>query len=178
MKHPTRTARASGGLRALAAAALDLTEARKAFREEMRRRAARALDGLGLSSADLGRAMAMDAKRVTRYRDPGPEGIAAPWWAVATLPPTAFRAALAALEEMHRELHGLADESVTREQHCLLALESTTAMESRSTRALMGDMRIDDAEARTILPEAQRALRRLRGYVVALGGDPDADGAA
>lgn len=180
MKRPGRTARVgskgNAGLRALATAAAALKDARPAFREEMRRRGARALDGLGLSSADLGRAFAVDPKRAARFRDPGPEGLSAPWWALATLPPNAFRGAIAALQELHIALHG-EGECLSREQHCVIAMESMSATCSLSTGAMAGDMRIDAQEARTILPTALRALRRLRAYVVALGGNPDdADG--
>lgn len=175
MKNPARTARAGSGLRALALAARTVKEARPAFREEMRRRTALALDGLGLSAVALGEAMAMDPKRVARYRDPGPDGLAAPWWGIATLPPTAFHSAVAALRELHGALHSEA-EPMSREQHCVVAMQALTATCSMSNGALSGDLRIDAEEARAILPMAQRAYRLLRAYIVALGGDPDAEG--
>ena len=170
------TARAARGLRALASAAVDLVgdakaDARKAFREEMRRRAALAFDALGLSTADLGTALAMDTKRVARYRDPGPDGLAAPWWALATLPPAAFQGAVAALQELHRDLHGDPAE-LSLEQRCHLALEAAGTLGAGSHRALADDHRISPEEARALLPDALLTLRRVQAFYVALGGDP------
>lgn len=172
-QRPGGTARAARGLRALAAAAVDLgTDARKAFREEMRRRSAVALDALGLSNADLSKAAAMDPKRVARYRDAGPDGLAAPWWMIAALPPAVFPAAIAALQALHRDLHG-EPATLSREQHCSLALEAAGTLGAGSHRALLNDHRIDDEEARALLPHARSTLRRVQAYYVALGGRLD-----
>ncbi len=170
------TPRVSSALRAAWEAARALPTLRKPFREEMRRRAAVALDGLGESQQQLGELGACDPKRAARWRDDSTKGIAAPWWFLAVLPPTKFRAALAHLEEWHRELYGDEATRPSREDLWFLASESMSQLTASSSRALKGDQKICDEEVPDVLPDALTSYRRLRAFIVACGHNPDAEG--
>ena len=48
-------------------------------------------------------------------------------------------------------------------------------VESEIAKALMGDLKTDDAEARALAPKLLVAYRKSRALLVTLGVDPDAD---
>lgn len=168
---------ASSGLRDLfrAAQALDADAlVRKAFRERMRVRLAGFLGSLA-TAAELGRRCGVDAKRAGKMQDPGDDGVTAPLWSLATMSTSDFDATLGFIRELRREIHGEELTVSTREQRALVAMHHTTTLETFLSRALFGDMRIDDGEAHEGVPLVRSAIRHLRALLAALGVDPDAE---
>jgi len=149
---------------------------REPLRQEMRQRAARAIDALGESRDALGAYGSCDEKRAERWRDVSEKGVAMPWWVLAFLPPTKFRAAIAFLEGWHREVYGDEATAPSREDIWYLASEAINELDAEGSRALRGDGKIQDHETPKLLPRAFTALRRVRAFIVACGVNPDAEG--
>lgn len=157
----------------LAARALGADHAtRKVARAAVGRRFAVFLGGL-VKGPELATLTLVSETKAYEYLDPQAAKAGLRVTELPLLDPARFRAAIAWAIETHRAVWGEELLPATREQAALLVLTSMNEAEGEIAKALMGDLRIDDAEARGMTPKLLAAYRQIRKLLITLGVDPD-----
>ena len=147
---------------------------RKAARAAVARRFASFLGGL-IKGSELASMTLVSETKAYEYLDPQASKAGLRVTELPLLDPPRFRASIAWALETHRAVWGDELLPISREQAALLVLTALNEVESEIAKALMGDLKTDDAEARALAPKLLVAYRKSRALLVTLGVDPDAD---